>query len=92
MLTRIANLKFEQIATINNFSPYGASNRNDTDRSILWEKLETSNAQVAVDSAWAADHALPDSQTFTWDEDKSVYSLRGIHAQHCLVIHKPLIM
>jgi hypothetical protein len=58
---------------------------NETSRAILWESLDGSSAQVAVDKSWAATKALPPTQEFSWDENKAVYSLRGFHGQHCLV-------
>ena len=85
MLTDVADLDFDTIGTISHLGPYGSNNRNETDRAILWENLDGSSAQIAVDKTWAADRALPPSQEFTWDQDKAVYSLRAFHSQHCLV-------
>ena len=70
---------------MSHFGPYGPSNENEVERAILWENLDGSSAQVAIDKSWAAKKRLPSTQEFSWDKDKAVYSLRGFHAQHCLV-------
>ena len=49
-----------------------------------------SSAQVAVDKSWAAQKRLPPTEEVSWDKDKAVYSLRGFHAQHCLVSLKSI--
>lgn len=85
LLTDIAGLGFDTVVPISHLGPYGMDNKNETNRAILWENLDGSSAQVAVDKSWAANKALPTSQEFTWDRNKAVYSLRGFHSQHCIV-------
>lgn len=84
-LTEAVGLEFDTINTMNHNDPYGSSNRNETERAIFWESLDGSSGQVAVDKSWAVQKGLPPTQEFSWDEGKAVYSLRGFHAQHCLV-------
>lgn len=84
-LTEAVGLVFDKFDTINLLSPYGPNNKNESGRAIQWETLDGSSAQVAVDKSWAANKNLPPTQEFSWNKSKSVYSLRGFHAQHCLV-------
>ena len=84
-LTRAADLSFDTVHEISHLGPYGPNNENETERAILWESLDGSSAQVAIDKSWAASKGLPPTPEFSWDKAKAVYSLRGFHGQHCLV-------
>ncbi|KAM3088591.1 hypothetical protein ACMFMG_000227 [Clarireedia jacksonii] len=79
-----AGLEFDTISILSNRGPYGPTTENDTARSILWETLDTSGAQVAIDKSWATSKRLPLSQDFPWDRSKTVYSVRGYHSIHCI--------
>jgi hypothetical protein len=85
ILNAEANLEFDTIHILNNRGLYGPAAENDTARAILWENLDTSTTQVAVDKSWAASKELPASRDFSWHRSKAVYSLRGYHSIHCLV-------
>lgn len=85
LLTKAVGLTFDTVDTISHTGPCGPSNKNKTDRAILWKNLDGSSAQVAIEKSWAAQKRLPPTQGFSWDRSKAVYSLRGFHAQHCLV-------
>ena len=80
LLIEAFGLEFGTIDTISHFGPYGPSNENEKERAILWENLDGSTAQVAVDKSWAAQRRLPPTQEFSWDKDEAVYSLRGFDA------------
>ena len=84
-LMKVVGMKFDTVGTISYTGPYGPSNQNETERAILWENVDGSSAQIAVDKSWAANKNLPPTQEFSWDKEKAVYSLRGYHGQHCLV-------
>ena len=64
---------------------YGPNNKNETDRALLWESLDASSAQIAIGKTWASTHSLPESDQFSWDDEKVVYSVRAFHGNHCLV-------
>ncbi|PQE23034.1 cytochrome p450 protein [Rutstroemia sp. NJR-2017a WRK4] len=49
-----ANLKFDPTNILSNRGPYGPTGENDTARSILWENLDTSTTQIALDKSWTA--------------------------------------
>ena len=54
LLIEAVGLEFDTVDTLSHFGPYGPSNENETERAILWENLDGSSAQVAVDKSWAA--------------------------------------
>jgi hypothetical protein len=56
--------------TISHRGLYGSDNKNETERAILWESLDASATQIAVDKLWAASRHLPPSQEFSWDKSK----------------------
>ena len=66
------------------YSPYGTGNQNETDRSVLWESLDSSPGSVALDKVYAQQVGLPASQDFPWDSSKSIYLLNGHHSLHCM--------
>lgn len=90
LLKDVVGLDFDTVDIISHVGLYGSSDKNETERAILWENLDGSIAQVAVDKSWAANKELPPTQEFSWDESKAVYSLRGFHGQHCLVSVKTM--
>lgn len=85
ILTNEAGLIYDTTNILSHHSVYGPATENETERAILWESLDGSSAQVAIDKLWAASKDLPPSPDFTWDKSKAVYSIRGFHSQHCLV-------
>jgi hypothetical protein len=58
---------------------------NDTIADALWDSIDISPITIALSKTWAAEHGLPESNTFYWDEDKALYHIKGIHGMHCLV-------
>ena len=64
---------------------YGVGNKNESDRSVRWEKLEVSAGMVALDNQLIAKHGLPSAQPFPWDKNRSLYLLNGHHSLHCMV-------
>ncbi|KAL8808483.1 MAG: hypothetical protein Q9182_000034 [Xanthomendoza sp. 2 TL-2023] len=68
----------------NPYSPYGVGNKNESDRSIMWESLDASPGLVSLDKAWTLQHGLPAAQDFPWDRSRSLYLLNGHHSLHCL--------
>ena len=67
------------------YSPYGLGNKNETNRTIMWESLEVSLGYVSLDNQWAMEHGLPQAQPFPWDKSRGLYSLNGHHSLHCMV-------
>lgn len=63
---------------------YGTGNKNESDRSVLWETLDTSPGNIAISKTEAQSMGLPESQDFPWDNSKSIYLLNGHHSMHCL--------
>ncbi|KAI0432349.1 hypothetical protein F5Y09DRAFT_353642 [Xylaria sp. FL1042] len=57
---------------------------NATVADALWDSIDISPITVAISKKWAAEHGLPESNTFYWDEDKALYHIKGIHGMHCL--------
>lgn len=66
------------------YSGYGTGNKNETDRSIMWESLDVSLGEVSLDKEWARRHGLPPSQRFPWDHSRELFLLNGHHSLHCL--------
>ncbi|KAI9712458.1 MAG: hypothetical protein M1820_001671 [Bogoriella megaspora] len=82
--TRSASLSRNETGMLNPYGAYGVGNDNETDRSIMWEKLEVSLGSVAIDLEWAKQKGLPEAQKFPWDHSKGIYLLNGHHSLHCL--------
>lgn len=57
---------------------------NETIADALWDGIDISPITIAVSKTWAAEHGLPESNTFYWDKDKALYHIKGIHGMHCL--------
>ncbi|KAL8695802.1 MAG: hypothetical protein Q9224_003149 [Gallowayella concinna] len=72
----------------NPYSPYGLGNKNESDRSIMWERLDSSPGTVSLDKTWTIQHDLPAAQDFPWDRSRSLYLLNGHHSLHCLTAAK----
>ncbi len=51
----------------------------------MWESLNASPGDVALDNEWAKNHGLPAAQPFPWDHSRSIYLLNGHHSLHCIV-------
>lgn len=64
MLTPTAGLVRDVPIEWNPYSEYGTGNKNETNRSIMWESLDVSRGSVSLDMQWAKDHGLPPSQPF----------------------------
>lgn len=58
---------------------------NDTLADDLWHAIDITQATIAVDDDWASQKGLPESNTFPWDSDKSLYTVKGLHDLHCVV-------
>ena len=71
----------------NPYSTYGTGNKNETNRSIMWESLDVSPGGVSLDKQWAKDLGLPPAQPFPWDKSRSLYLLNGHHSLHCMVCY-----
>lgn len=64
---------------------FGTGNRNETNRSILWENMDTSAGEISLDSQWATARGLPESTPFFWNNERSIYLVNAYHSLHCLV-------
>lgn len=69
----------------NPYSPYGTGNKDEKNRSIMWESFDISPGSVSLDKQWAKNHGLPRAQKFPWDHSRSLYLLNGHHSLHCMV-------
>jgi len=83
-VSRYANLERKIPMPWNPYSLYGVGNQNNTDRSILWETLDTTPGEIALDHEEAKALGLPQSQDFPWDRNRGIYLVNGFHQVHCL--------
>lgn len=68
----------------------GYISANLTEANLAWETIETSDAVVALDSRWVAEHDLAPSMLSPTDPDKYVYVLEAYHVLHCVVGNFPI--
>ena len=72
-------------------TPYTGAEDNQTEADALWDKISVGVGTVALTNSYTRSKALPEAQTFPWDDDKGLYLLNGYHNLHCLVrCQKPL--
>ena len=56
---------------------------NETARDAAWDAINIDSGMIAVPQDFVREKQLPASQSFVWDETKSVYLLQGQHNLHC---------
>lgn len=79
----VAGLEYNKLVTFQAMTDWQSANETVAD--ALWDSIDISPITIAVSKSWAAEHGLPESNTFYWDEDKALYHIKGIHGMHCLV-------
>jgi len=82
--TKYARLQRSVLIPWNSYSEYGVGSTNNTDRTILWESLDTTPGEVALDKKEAIALGLPRAQDFPWNQNHSIYLVNGFHQIHCL--------
>lgn len=78
-----AGLEYNKLVTFQAKTDW--QSENETIADALWDGIDISPITIAVSKTWAAEHGLPESNTFYWDKDKALYHIKGIHGMHCLV-------
>lgn len=61
------------------------SSDNHTLADSLWENIDTNSTMVALNNEFARAKGLMSENRFPWDDEKSVFPVRGFHNIHCLV-------
>ncbi|KAM0144230.1 hypothetical protein ACHAO1_000513 [Botrytis cinerea] len=83
-VSKYAGLARDTVSVINSSSPYGLGSKSEVERSILWESLDTSTGEISLDTKWANEQGLPDSEPFFWNKSRSIYLVNAYHSVHCL--------
>lgn len=60
---------------------------NETLADELWDNINTDGLVVALSRDYQAEHNLPASNPFPWDQSKGLYYIQSFHLLHCLVSH-----
>jgi hypothetical protein len=79
----LAGLEYNKLVEFHAKTDWQSENATVAD--ALWDGIDISPITIAFSKKWAAEHGLPESNTFYWDEEKALYHIKGIHGMHCLV-------
>lgn len=78
-------LSFDTLIPYHSFSRYWNPSANQSVADQAWDALETNPIAVTLHSEHAKDMGLAPSTRFPWDNERSVYYVKGFHDLHCLV-------